>query len=104
MLYVCSINYKSEIKMTKMSKAEKDLKKGKHKVFIDFPSALMKLRTESGIKKTLGSVSEETGFSRVQIKKWETEAPAVVAALWHYMKEYGLAFEDLVKECVTEKE
>lgn len=81
------------------AKNETAEKQEKKKVFIDFPSALMKLKREMGVKKTLGSVAEESGFSRVSVKNWETEAPPVVAVIYYFLKDNpGLTFEDLVKE------
>lgn len=69
----------------------------KKEVFLDFPSALIILR-DRGVKKTLGSVSEEGGFSRVALGKWQKKAPAVVGLIYHFLKENELTFEDLVKE------
>lgn len=76
-------------------------KEGKKKVFLDFRSALLKLERERGIKKTLGSVSEESGFSRVSVCAWGKEAPAVVGVIYNFLKDNDLQFEDLVKEVVS---
>lgn len=85
------------INIKKMS-SKKEVKK---KVFLDFRSALLKLERERGIKKNLGSISDESGFSRVAICAWGKEAPAVVGVIYGFLKENNLEFNDLVKEIVS---
>jgi len=72
-------------------------------VYIDFPSALLKIGLETGKKKLLGSVHKECDVSVVIVKQWETKAPNIVAILNAFMKKYGLSWDELVKEVESKK-
>ena len=87
-----------------MSTKKNDFKKLDIKdVFLDFPSAVIKIRYNTGEKKLLGSVAQECGVSLVIVKQWETKAPNIVAIIHAYLKEYNLSFEELVKEVNVKK-
>ena len=75
-----------------------DEKVVKHKVFIDFKSALLKLEREKGIKKTLTSIANESGFHLVTINQLGKKAPDVLGLIYNFLKDYNLDFFDLVKE------
>lgn len=90
--------------MSAISDAEKQEKKNKKQdkqVFLDFRSVLLQLNREKGIKINFSGLSEETGFTRQAILKWEKEAPPIVSMIFHFIKEHDLKFEDLVKEVVN---
>lgn len=72
-------------------------------VFLDFPSAVIKIGYDTGEKKLLGSVAQECGVSLVIVKQWETKAPNILAIIYAYLKEYNLSFEELVKEVSVKK-
>jgi hypothetical protein len=72
-------------------------------VFLDFPSAVIKIGYDTGEKKLLGSVAQECGVSLVIVKQWERKAPNILAIIYAYLKEYNLSFEELVKEVNVKK-
>jgi hypothetical protein len=102
-LYYCKVNFKTK----KMSLKKDVVKKLEIKdVYLDFPSVMAKISFATGIaglKKPIGSVSEECGVSKVIVKQWESKAPNIVAILHAYMKKYDLEWSDLVKEVKSKK-
>ena len=94
----------NNFKLIKMSTKKNDVKKLDIKdVFLDFPSAIIKIGYDTGQKKLLGSVAQECGVSLVIVKQWETKAPNILAIIHAYLKEYNLSFEELVKEVNLKK-
>lgn len=73
---------------------------GKNEVFLDFKSALAKLKIERNINRPIGSISDEMGVSRNAVLTYEQRAPTVVKIIYHFLKDNDLKFEDLVKECI----
>jgi hypothetical protein len=81
--------------------AKKKLKKNKYgitAVRFDYESFVKLYCSKEGKNVNKGEFADITGCSRVMLAGWIVEMPQALAIINHFMKEFDMDFEDLVKE------